>query len=105
MSKGKKVGACSCLKVQALCVCVTPHSLLRPLQPQSKGKAKRVDTSFSIDCTVPVEDEIMEVAPLVSQSVHLNAYWDSETVRACVHCAVSIILCSLAHPGLLCTGR
>lgn len=55
---------------------------LSRLQPQagSKGKAKKVDTSFSIDCTVPVEDEIMEVAPLVS-------------LCGCVRVCVCLVVC------------
>ena len=84
MPKGKKVTPYTCVNVCPLCVRVILPLLPSPLQPQSsaKGKAKKVDTSFHIDCTVPVEDEIMEVAPFVS--LCSPPLMDKKEVEMCV---------------------
>ena len=114
MPKGKKVTPYTCVNVRPLCVRVTLPLLPSPLQPQSgaKGKAKKVDTSFHIDCTVPVEDEIMEVAPFVSLCTPPRM--DKKEVEMCVsvgtrhctaipQCIVSVLGLCHSLPMHLCT--
>ncbi|XP_050028604.3 large ribosomal subunit protein eL22-like isoform X1 [Dermacentor andersoni] len=46
----------------SICVTQPAKNVKRPAKAKSKGKKKKVQTKFVIDCTHPVEDGIMKVA-------------------------------------------